>query len=341
MCILGFLVSVIAALIPALFYVGFVLWLDQHEKEPWWLLLLSFLWGAIPAVLMALVAQMLLDIPTTWIFSQATVAYEIVGGSIWAPITEEISKGLGVILILLLARREIDSVLDGIIYGALAGLGFAFTENVLYFGMAIAEDGWGSWAVVVLLRTIPFGLNHALFTGLIGAGVAAAYINRNSLIKLLAVPGGLLAGMGFHSIHNLGASLAGESCAPICMSFVFDWGGVLMLGVLVVLVWRQERRWIAEQLPGLITDTTFQTITSWQHWLSARWGALFRGDISAWRRWRQIRQAAAELAFKKQRAADGRQDSQTEKDIERYRQRLVELGAMAPPAEPISPSGPS
>jgi hypothetical protein len=265
-----------------------------------------------------------LDIPTTWVLNQTTIAYEIVGSSIWAPITEEISKGLGIILILVLAHREIDSVLDGIIYGALAGLGFAFTENVLYFGMAIVEDGWGSWAIVVLLRTIPFGLNHALFTGLTGAGVAAAYLNRNSLIKLLAVPSGLLAGMGFHGIHNLGASLAGESCAPICMSFVFDWGGVLMLGVLVVLVWRQEKGWIVEQLAGEVSGAVFQTITSWQRWQGARWGALVRGDITTWRKWRQIRQAAAELAFKKQRAADGRQDSQTEKDIERYRQRLVE-----------------
>ena len=110
-----------------------------------------------------------------------------------------------------------------------------------------------------------------------------------------------------------------------------------MLGVLVALVWRQEKSWIIEQLPGEVSDVAFQTITSWQHWLSARWGALLRGDIKAFRRWRQIRQAAAELAFKKQRAADGRRDSQTEGDIERCRQRLIELDVM-PPVEPIDAS---
>jgi hypothetical protein len=129
MCIIGLIASVIVGLVPAIAYAGFVIWLDRHEREPWWLLLLSFMWGAIPGVIIALIAQTLLDIPTTWVLAQASLAYEIVGSSLWAPITEEIAKGLGVILIMVLAHREIDSILDGIIYGALAGLGFAFTED--------------------------------------------------------------------------------------------------------------------------------------------------------------------------------------------------------------------
>ncbi len=166
----GLLLSIVVGLIPTVIYGGFVNWLDQHEKEPWWLLTLAFVWGTVPAAAIALVAQWVLDIPTTWVFSGASLAYEILGSGVWAPITEEVAKGLGVVIILLLARREMDSVLDGIIYGAMTGLGFALTENVLYFGTALAEDGWGSWAIVVLLRTIPFGLNHALFSGLTGAG---------------------------------------------------------------------------------------------------------------------------------------------------------------------------
>ncbi len=325
MLLVGLLASVVVGMIPAALYAGFVLWLDQHEKEPWWLLLLAFLWGAVPAVIMALIAQLLLDIPTTWVLADAGLAYEVVGSSIWAPITEEIAKGLGVLLVMVVARREIDSVLDGIIYGALAGLGFAFTENVLYFVGAFAEEGWGSWALIVLLRTIPFGLNHALFTGLIGAGVAAAYLARKQWLRLAAVPTGLLAGMLFHSIHNLGSSLSGESCTPICLSFLFDWAGILLLGVAVVLVWRQEKSWIAGQLPGEVSEELYHLFTSWRVWQKARWSALLSADLARWRWLRHVRQAATELAFNMHKLAVRGADPRAEQEVARYRQRLAEL----------------
>jgi RsiW-degrading membrane proteinase PrsW (M82 family) len=330
MCIIGLIASVIVGLVPAIAYAGFVIWLDRHEREPWWLLLLSFMWGAIPGVIIALIAQTLLDIPTTWVLAQASLAYEIVGSSLWAPITEEIAKGLGVILIMVLAHREIDSILDGIIYGALAGLGFAFTEDVLYFGASLAEEGWGSWAFVVMLRTIPFGLNHALFTGLTGAGVAAAYLSRKMWIRLLAPVAGLAAGMGFHSIHNLGASLAGESCAPICAAFLFDWAGILMLGVLIVLVWRQEKSWLSSQLPGEVNEMVYRTLTSWQAWQGTRWRALLRGDLTNWRQWGRVRQAATELAFKKQHLTTRQEDLRLLAEIDEHRRRLIDLGAALP-----------
>jgi RsiW-degrading membrane proteinase PrsW (M82 family) len=330
MCFVGLILSVIVGLIPTIAYAGFVIWLDRYEREPWWLLLLSFMWGAVPSVIMALIAQTLLNIPTTWVLTQASLAYEIVGSSLWAPISEEIAKGLGIILIMVLAHREIDSILDGIIYGALAGLGFAFTENVLYFGASLTEEGWGSWAFVVLLRTVPFGLNHALFTGLTGAGMAAAYLSRKVSIRLLAPVAGLAAGMGFHGIHNLGASLAGESCAPICVSFLFDWAGILMLGVLVVLVWRQEKGWLSSQLPDEVNETVYQTLTSWQLWQGARWRALFRGDLASWRRWGHVRQSATELAFKKQRLTVREEDLRLIREIDEHRRHLIDLGAALP-----------
>jgi hypothetical protein len=189
------------------------------------------------------------------------------------------------------------------------------------------EEGWGGWAAIVALRTIPFGLNHALFTGLTGAGLGMAYLSRKPWVKLLALPGGLAAGMLFHSLHNLGATLVDMNCLALCGSFVLDWGGILMLGVLVSLVWRQEREWMVEHLAGEVTDEVFQTVTSWKSWRSARWGALMRGDIAAWRELRRLRQAATELAFNKRKLAQRGQAPVIQKDIDRYRLQLAELGA--------------
>jgi len=328
MCVIGVFLSLVAALVPAAIYGWFVNWLDRHEKEPWWLQALVFLWGAVPAFIMALIGQLILDIPTTWILPDEGLASELIGGSLWAPVTEEVAKGLGIVLVLLLARREMDSVLDGIVYGAMAGLGFAFTENVLYFGSALAEDGWGGWAFVVLLRTIPFGLNHAFFSGLIGAGLGAAYLSARTRVKLTAPAGGLVAGMLFHSAHNLGASLSATNILTICLSLVVDWGGILMLGVLITLIWRQEKGWMVEHLAGEVTDEVYQLTTSWPNWRRARWQALVQADMTRWRELGHLRQAATELAFKKHRLARRGHDPKTQSDIERYRQRLAELGAI-------------
>lgn len=325
MCIVGGLLTLIVGLVPTLIYGWFVNWLDQHEKEPWWLLLLSFLWGAVPAVIIALIAQILLDIPTGLLLGDGTLAYEITGGSVWAPLTEEIAKGLGVILIVVLAHREIDSLLDGIIYGAMAGLGFAFTENLLYFGSSLIEGGWGDWGMVVILRTIPFGLNHALFTGLTGLGLAAAYLNRNTLARITLPIVGLAASMIFHAIHNLGASLASLACWSILVSLIFDWGGVLLVGILVVLIWRQERKWIQKQLVGEVDDQLFQILTSWWGWQKARFQALFRADLKHWRLLGKLRQTATELAFKKNQVAQTGLNDRLAQDIDKHRLRLAEL----------------
>jgi RsiW-degrading membrane proteinase PrsW (M82 family) len=326
--LLGIFLCLLFGLIPAAIYGWFVNWLDQHEKEPLWLLILAFGWGAVPAIVMALMAQIVLDIPTTWVLPGAGLAYEVVGGSIWAPLTEEFAKGLGLVLILLIAGREVDNVLDGIIYGAMAGLGFALTENLFYFGATLAEGGWGNWVFVVLLRTIPFGLNHAFFSGVTGAGLALAYLNRNPLVKFFGLVGGFITAVIFHGLHNLGATLAASSGVTLCLSLLVDWGGILMLGVLIGLVWREEKRWIASQLSGEVTGEVYQIITSWGRWQSLRWEALLRGDWATQRRLGHLRHAATELAFSKQRLLRAERDEATQQDIARYRRRLAELGAI-------------
>ncbi len=323
--IFGLILCFIAGLIPAAIYGWFVNWLDQHEKEPWWLLALVFAWGAIPAVIMALIAQILLDVPTTWVLPNGGLAYEVVGGSVWAPLTEEITKGLGVLLILLVAHREVDNVLDGIIYGAMAGLGFAFTENLLYFGGALAEGGWGAWVFVVLLRTIPFGLNHAFFSGWFGAGLSLVYLSRRRWTKILAPIGGFAAAVIFHGLHNLGAALAGENPLIICLTFLGNWGGILLLGVIIYLIWRQERQWISAHLSGEFSDDTYHVISSWRRWNGLRMEALLRGKLGRWRQLGQLRHIATELAFKKQRLAERGPDERTNQDIEKYRQQLNQI----------------
>ena len=63
-------------------------------------------------------------------------------GAVVAPVTEEAAKGLFILLLLWFRRNELDGILDGIVYAGMVGIGFAFTENILYLAAAyIGSDG--------------------------------------------------------------------------------------------------------------------------------------------------------------------------------------------------------
>lgn len=329
MIVVGLGLSVLAGVIPVIVYGWFVYWLDRYEKEPWWLLALSFGWGAVPAVILSLLSQVILGIPTTWILTDSTLAQEIVGASLWAPLTEEFFKGLGVVLIIIIAHREIDSILDGIVYGAMAGLGFAFVENILYFVGALSESGFGMWVVVVFIRTVLFGLNHAFFSGLVGGGLALLSHGKNIPIKIIGPVGGFAAAVMFHAAHNFGAILSSEYLASIFISLIASWGGIIILGIIIGLIWREEQRWMVEQLQGEVNADVFQTITSWRHWFSQRGAALLHGDFKRWRQLGRLRHASTELAFKKMQVVQFGTAPDLDAAIARYRAELAKLGAIA------------
>jgi len=327
----GILFSFLAGLVPTIIYAWFVWWLDRHEKEPWWMLVAVFLWGFIAAPILSIIVSLILDVPIS--FLGPGLAYELVGASIVAPVVEEIAKGLGVLLIFLFFRREIDSILDGIIYGAMAGLGFAFIENVFYFMGALEEGGWGDWAFLVFLRAILFGLNHAFFTGITGGGIALLRLARGRALRISAPFLGLAAGIFFHSVHNLGATLASLSCLSILLSFGSDYAGLLMIGLAILLVWRQERRWIEQylrpEIGTLLNQAQFDIVSSpWKRfglrfrlWFSGRTGRLQR------RLWGKLAHTGTEFAFKKYQLDRFAQDDRLADQIERHRRQLSEIQA--------------
>ena len=145
--LLGILLALTASIVPAFIYGAILWWFDRYEREPLALLAAAFLWGAVPAIILSLIFQILLDIPISEFADPAAAG--LIGASVIAPITEEIFKAMALVLLFLFFRKEIDSPFDGIIYGCMAGLGFAAVENVLYLGVQALESG--VVGVVILL----------------------------------------------------------------------------------------------------------------------------------------------------------------------------------------------
>jgi RsiW-degrading membrane proteinase PrsW (M82 family) len=328
--VLGIILSLLASGMATTLYAWLVWWLDHYEKEPWWLLVLAFLWGAVPAVVVSLVLEIIFDIPVSVL--GGGLAYEIAGSSLVAPAVEEVAKGLVVFGILLFVRREIDSVLDGIVYGAMAGLGFAFTENFFYVVGSLVDGGWGQWAGVLFMRAMLFGLNHAFFTGVTGGALGYARLSTNFSIGVIASVLGLGGAMIFHSVHNLGATLASVTYLGLLVSLLSDWAGILMLCLVIGLVWRQEKQWIQLHLKPEVGITipreVYERTASYPKRLSAQFRALLSGDIRAWRfNWR-LTQIATELAFKKHQFATLGDERGNRQLIQDLRERLVSLQAI-------------
>lgn len=193
----------VLALIPLLIVLLGVRWIDRWEPEPRLLLVLAFLWGATASVVIALIA----DVGASFLYAAGGAS---VNGTVFlqsvvqAPIVEEVAKGLGILFIYLIARRYFDGPVDGIVYAALVGGGFAFTENIQYFAVQIAESGRLDVAVgeIFFIRGILSPFAHVMFTAFIGFFIGLAARKGTALGGIGMFLVGLIPAVVLHAFWN-------------------------------------------------------------------------------------------------------------------------------------------
>ena len=204
---LGVQVTLLAALfaaLPLLVVVPTFLWLDRYEAEPTRMLILAFAWGAVCAPAGALFLNTGIAIAMRLAGAEDPDLETAVFG---APFVEEGLKGLGVLLIVLLRRREFDGVVDGIVYAGLVGAGFAFSENIIYLGREFVEYGQQGLTELFILRCIMGPFAHPLFTAFTGIGLGLAVaVMRSAWSRVLVALGGFLLAALLHGIWNLSAA---------------------------------------------------------------------------------------------------------------------------------------
>ena len=344
------IIASILALAPTLVYALLVWWLDRHEKEPWPLLVVAFMWGAVPAVILALILEIAVGFPLESILV-TDQAREVTTASLVAPIVEECVKAVILVVLFLAYRREFDNVLDGVVYGAMVGLGFACVENVLYLVSTAYEgvpDGGspliGNMFSLWVFRAGLFGLNHSMFTAFTGAALGLA---RSLKLRWQrgAVPAlGLGAAMIFHGIHNYLASVLGtlgpdeqtaDRVLGTCLTIIIsDYGGILFIIVVAFVSGVHELRIIRETLAeevslGRFTQDEYDTLTSGLRRWTLRWSVLFSSGPKRWRQLGRFFDLATELAFRKHRMHDGDPIHQniSARDVAQLRQRIDEQKA--------------
>jgi RsiW-degrading membrane proteinase PrsW (M82 family) len=202
-----------------LVYLTFPRLLDRYDPEPLYALLLCLLWGAVGACgFSALINSGVSEIAALVVSNAAGVeagnqAADVIGAVISAPFVEEAFKGLGVLGVFYFLRNEFDGVVDGIIYATFTAIGFAATENVIYYGRAIGENQ-EALAFTFVLRGVIAPWGHPLYTAMTGIGLGIARETHRGWVKLVAPVAGYGAAVFLHALWNGSATAADAWGAP-------------------------------------------------------------------------------------------------------------------------------
>jgi len=321
------LVIILLSFIPAFIYASILYWLDRYEKEPRRLLLGVFLWGAFVATTGAIIYSVLLELPLGLFLDEMSL--DIAGSVVVAPLVEESLKGIAVLLVYIIFRREFDSVLDGIIYAGVTALGFAATENVLYLSSAFGEEGAAGLAALFVLRVVLGGWGHAVYTAWTGIGLAISRSSRNVALKVGAPLLGWAIAVFLHGLHNGMASLlaSSEGLGGLGATLLVDWFGWAVMAGVIVWATRREQRWNATYLREeldhhLISPDQYRTACSAWAQTKARLNALSSGQYRATSRFYQL---CGELAQKKHQLATFGDEGGNASIIESLRGDLAQL----------------
>ncbi|GCF07651.1 hypothetical protein KDI_12150 [Dictyobacter arantiisoli] len=343
------MIPIIAAL-GINFLVNFI---DRYEREPWFLRLAAFLWGAVIAIPPTTFVEGYIDTLRSAILGpQVNKAMDALFSALNAGITEETVKGLGLLLLFIILRDEFDNVTDGIVYGALIGAGFAMVENILYFA------GNPKAFLILLIGRIVLGwLSHSTFT--VCLGIALGYIRhtrvrwQHIVIPLI----GYLISVGLHTafdfINFFANSLiltAPANSNIVMFSFLAGIGDYIppFIAQMVIVYClikslAHEAAIIREFLTSEVSSgiVTVDEYALLQHsFLRTRIerGVLFHYGMKQWLRVRALYQTEIGLAFRKWHVSMGdkpklgylQPEDAYRRRIQRLRQEILQAEAQAP-----------
>ena len=322
------MIGMVSAVLPVPVYLILVMWIDRYESEPAWMLATAFLWGALVAVFFAFLINTASGLAVILLTNDVN-AGRAFGAVISAPIVEEISKAVILFIFFFWKKDEFDGVIDGIVYAAMVGLGFAMTENIQYYGKAVLQSGSGGLTLVFIIRGALAPFAHPMFTSMTGMGLGIALHTRNVFLKFIAPVVGLLLAISMHSIWNGSAVLFGGP-GFILMYVLIMIPAFAIMFVVIFLALRREGRIIREHLTpdfqvGLFTQEEYIQLCTIRGRMGATYSAFSRGGLNHWQARRQLNQTASELAFHRNRLARGISVEDAREREAEYRLALQEL----------------
>jgi RsiW-degrading membrane proteinase PrsW (M82 family) len=331
--------------------------LDLFEREPKLMLAAALVWGGVIAVSLAGYAN------DAWLSVLGKVAPADFtadwGAAVVAPVTEEILKLTGVIILFLIVPTEFDGVMDGFVYGAMIGIGFTVVEDVSYFINATAAfggaDQTGPVIDTFLIRVVAGGLySHVLFAGLTGMGFAYFVTRRQEAFsrRLLVFGALVVAGAGAHFVWDSPWMMSVLDVAPgVDKPSTFQWVEyglikglpfLLLLILMVLFATRSEEKNFraivaGEPDPEVITEPEIAYLGSlWSRRKARSAAGRIRGPQGS-RLTGRLQAAQVEYAMIRSRS-----DTLTDPalDAQRLKIRVIRAQLVAVQFIPVAPAAP-
>jgi len=301
------IIGMICASLPVPIYIMLLLWVDRYEAEPLWMLATSFLWGALVAVFIALILNTINGAIVRAATNSAQIG-ENFGAVVSAPIVEESAKAFILLVLFLWKKDEFDGIVDGIVYAGMVALGFAMTENILYYGRAV-QGGAGSLTFIFILRGMIAPFSHPLFTSMTGIGLGWSRQSNNGFIKVVAPVGGFMLAILLHATWNGTATYGGA--AGFFAAYFLVMGPAFIVTLMVIFFsLRREGRIVREFLypdyqRGFFDVQEYEKLCTIRGRMGMSWTAMTTRGVSGWRARMRCNQIASELAFHRSRVARG------------------------------------
>jgi RsiW-degrading membrane proteinase PrsW (M82 family) len=188
----------IFAFLPPLIYVIWIRNTEIYNREKWIPILLCFIWGASISVIAALILEIILHISLVPYLNNSPINLIIL--ILIAPFVEELTKPLA--FTIKRVKKELDEIEDGLIYGAVAGLGFSATENLLYgyvYGRDYLSESLILFLVFMALRSFGGCLLHASATAWTGYGYSRVILKHKTFLFVMPY---FLFAVFVHAVYN-------------------------------------------------------------------------------------------------------------------------------------------
>jgi RsiW-degrading membrane proteinase PrsW (M82 family) len=305
--LVGMIIGLVCATLPVPIYVMLLLWIDRYESEPLWMLTLAFFWGALVAVFVSFI----LNTANSIIVASATNSVETgqtFGAVVSAPIVEESAKAFILFVLFFWKKDEFDGIVDGIVYAGMVGLGFAMSENILYYGRAV-QGGGANLTLVFVLRGMVAPFSHPLFTSMTGIGLGWARQSDSTFVKVVTPILGFMLAMLMHATWNGSAAFGGLPGFLVAYFMIIGPAFIITL-MTIFFALRREGRIVRQYLypehqSGLFEAHEYENLCTVRGRMKLSWAELRGRGFQAYRTRKQCNQIASELAFHRSRVARG------------------------------------
>jgi protease PrsW len=316
------------AVIIAVIYLAIVRFLDLNEKEPLWAVALLFFIGAMAAFFLNLVV------------STRTLDFTTFEGALAESIGLFIAIAIGVAALTAIGQvrgwSEINGLMDGIVYGAAGGLGFAtgqvFVQELLVPDMGFPGLEPGPFAK--LWTTALSGLAQGLFGAIIGAGFGLAAQARSSgermgypIVGLIA---GFLVNVGYRVLAYDAALRGSEGLVRRWVALILPL--IFVVGVALYALTREkhaiEQQLADEAQAGVVTADELALLRSFPGRQARYFQELAKGNFAGWMALRELHNRQVMLALAEMRLAretDAERRTEIEGEVARLREGVLEM----------------